>query len=213
MPTMIKPYVLILSGEVPQTRNAGAILLYRLFSEYPIDSLYVMGPPTDHGAKVLPCSYCELKMPMARFDNTRFSMYKRSWAATGLIPLPTHRRILSLLGSFKPRIVVAVMVSTPWILTAERTARLLGVPLVLIVHDLNEEFEKVFSWAKRGLFEQNRRVYRAAARRLCVSPEMEDYLANRYSVRGEVMYPNRSEDLQPRSPEMSRVLRAAMMKG
>jgi glycosyltransferase involved in cell wall biosynthesis len=101
------------------------------------------------------------------------------------------------------------MQNTSFICVAERTARKLGIPLVLIVHDLNEEFEKVFPWAKRALFERNRAVYRAASRRLCVSPEMAEFLEQRYGVPGEVMYPNRSEELQPGAAELSLTLRSA----
>ena len=151
-------------------------------------------------------------MPLARLEKTRLSMHKRSLTAVGLIPLPSHRLVMSLLGEFKPEVIVCVMANTPWVLTAERTARLLGVPLVLIVHDINEEFEKVFPWAKKALFEKNRAVYRAAARRLCVSPEMAEFLEQRYGVPGEVMYPNRSEELQPRALDDSLVLRASLQR-
>lgn len=207
------PNALILSGEIPQTKNAGAILLHRLFAEYPAERLFVVGPKPHEEAELLDCPYRELWMPLRRLEQTRLSVHKRSLAARRWIPLPSHQRIMRLLGDFVPEVIVCVMAGTPWMQTAVRTARKLGIPLVLIVHDLNEEFEKVYSWAKQSLFEQNRRVYRSAARRLCVSPEMEDYLANRYGVRGEVMYPNRSEDLIPRSPEMSRVLRDEGLRG
>jgi hypothetical protein len=251
-----------LSGEIPQTRNAGAILLYRLLRGYGLEArgesgqaeaadhrttglrdeggekrqgalgegreeaqnfekdhfgiskdgsqakLFVIGPKAHGEAELLDCPYRELRMPLARLENTRLSVHKRSLSAWGLIPLPSHRRIVRLLDDFRPDIIVCVMANTPWILTAERTARKLGIPLVLIVHDLNEEFEKVFPWARKALFEKNRQVYRVAARRLCVSPEMADFLEKRYGVPGEVVYPNRSEELQPRPLEMSLTLRA-----
>lgn len=270
------PCVLILSGEIPQTRNAGAIVLWRLFAGYgegeklkhgkaerlkeesgyggqpeaadqetkgPRDEggekrqgalgegreeaqnfekdyfgilqdgslakLFVIGPKAHAGAELLPCPYRELRLPLARFDNTRFSVLKRSLVACRLIPLPSQRKIMSLLGEFRPEVLVCVMIDTPWMLLAERTARRLGIPLVLIVHDINEEFEKVFAWAKKALLERNRQVYRAASRRLCVSPELAKYLEQRYGVPGEVMYPNRSEELQPRAAELSLTLRAA----
>ena len=303
------PRVLVLSGEIPQTRNAGAILLYRLLrgygheargergkgeaidqrtkgprdeevkepewhealgerqtagegrgqltgdrpsgsenqpersvdrlhsnqlirvgegqgtadrlrtssSELPSSTsssarLFVIGPKPHPEAELLDCPYRELRMPLARLEKTRLSMHKRSLTVVGLIPLPSHRLVMSLLGEFKPEVIVCVMANTPWVLTAERTARLLGVPLVLIVHDINEEFEKVFPWAKKALFEKNRAVYRAAARRLCVSPEMAEFLEQRYGVPGEVMYPNRSEELQPRALDDSLVLRASLQR-
>ena len=233
----ICPRVLILSDEVPQTVNAGAILLCRLFAGYgekpeiegrrselgeksrasvsnllpsasPSARLFVIGPKPHSDAKLLDCPYRELRMPLRRLETSRFNVHKRSLQALGFIPLPTHRAILRLLGDFRPEVIVTVMQGTPFICLAERTAKKLNIPLVLIVHDLNEEFEQVFPWAKQALFEVNRRVYSSAARRLCVSPEMAEHLERRYGVAGEVMYPNRSEELQPRPLEMSLTLRA-----
>lgn len=202
-----RPRVLILSGEIPQTRLAGAIVLHRLFSGYPPGRVFVIGPRPVEDAGLLPCPYRELWMPLRRLENSRLSMHKRSLTACGLVPLPSHRRVMKALGAFTPDVVVSVMANTPWMVTAERTARRLGIPLVLIIHDLNEEFEKVFPWARGALFRANRRVYRSADRRLCVSPEMAAYLAGRYEAPGEVMYPNRSEDLVPRPVEDSLVLK------
>ena len=252
MPTPDFKRVLILSEDIPETKYAGGILLWRLFAAYgegkklkcgkaerlkegscgrrhtadggrqtadglgnrgqgtgdrEEPKLFVIGPRAHPEAEVLDCPYRELRMPLARLDNTRLSMHKRSLSALGLIPLPSHGRVLGLLGGFDPQVIVCVMVNTPWMLLAERTARRLGVPLVLIVHDLNEEFEQVFPWARRALFEKNRQVYRAAARRLCVSPAMAKFLEDRYGVPGEVMYPNRGEELQPRPLAMSLTLR------
>lgn len=240
------PRVLIISDEIPQSRNAGSILLWRLFAGYGEEAqgiqhtadgkrdpagggrgqltsdggqgtgdsdseaakLFVIGPKAHAEAELLDCPYRELLMPLRRLETSRFNVHKRSLQAFGLIPLPSHRKILRMLGDFRPDVIVSVMQNTSFICVAERTARKLGIPLVLIVHDLNEEFEKVFPWAKRALFERNRAVYRAASRRLCVSPEMADYLEQRYGVPGEVMYPNKSEELQPRPLEMSLTLRA-----
>jgi hypothetical protein len=253
------PRVLVLSDEVPQTVNAGAILLYRLFrgygkqarpakdggskiggvettssrkiedcrlemvdksrasiSQLPSSAspdakqakLLVIGPKAHPDAQLLDCPYRELRMPLRRLETSRFNVHKRSLQAFGLIPLPSHRKILRMLGGFRPEVIVTVMQGTPFICLAERTAKKLNIPLVMIVHDLNEEFEQVFPWAKQALFELNRRVYSSAARRLCVSPEMAEYLERRYGVPGEVMYPNRSEELQPRPLEMSLTLRA-----
>lgn len=259
------PRVLIISEEIPQSRNAGSILLWRLFGGYGLEArgergqaeladqetkrprgergkgsewhealgkrleegegdfdsgnfdilkndgeakLFVIGPKPHADAELLDCPYRELPMPLRRLETSRFNVHKRSLQVFGLIPLPSHRKILRMLGDFRPDVIVTVMQNTSFICVAERTARKLGIPLVLIVHDLNEDFEKVFPWAKRALFERNRAVYRAASRRLCVSPEMAEYLEQRYGFPGEVMYPNRSEELQPRPLAMSLTLRA-----
>jgi hypothetical protein len=174
--------------------------------------LFVIGPKPHPDAKLLDCVYREMPMPLRRLEFSRFSLWKRSFQALGFIPLPAHRRVMQMLGDFRPEVIVTIMQGTPFMCLAERTSRKLGVPLVLIVHDLNEQFEKAYPWAKKALFKVNRRVYRSAARRLCVSPEMAEYLEGRYGVPGEVMYPNRSEELQPRPLEMSLTLRAAAEK-
>lgn len=231
------PRVLVLSDEIPQTVFAGGIILHRLFAGYseqpeievcrsdlgeesrisvsklpssasPSAKLFVIGPKPHPDAKLLDCPYREMPMPLRRLELSRFSIWKRSFQALGLIPLPTHRKVMRMLCDFRPEVVVTIMQGTPFMCLAERTARKLGVPLVLIVHDLNEQFEKVYPWAKKALFKVNRRVYRSAARRLCVSPEMAEYMEGRYGVPGEVMYPNRSEELRPRPLAMSLTLRA-----
>ena len=191
---------------------AGGIVLHRLLSGYPADRLLVIGQPAHPSARLLGCTYRFLQTPLRRLEKTRFSCHKKSLAAIGLIPLPSRRTITRLIGNFRPDVILCVMTGTPWLLTAKRTAVDLGVPLVLIVHDINEEFETVFPWAKNALFEKNRLVYRAAARRLCVSPEMAEFLEQRYGVPGEVMYPNRSEELQPRALDDSLVLRASLQR-
>jgi len=221
------PRVLILSEEIPQTVHAGGIILHRLFAGYGEGEklksgkaewltgenaeprLFVIGPKAHPDAEVLDCPYCELRMPWQRLEKTRLHRLKRSLQAAGLIPLPSHRQVVRLLGHFRPEVVVSVMQGTPFISLAARTARAFGVRLVLIVHDLNEEFERVYPWAKEPLFRRNRSVYRQAARRLCVSQEMARYLENRYGAPGEVMYPNRSEELMPRAADLSLTLRAA----
>lgn len=226
------PRVLVLSDEIPQTVSAGGIILHRLFAGYGRQTkpahcerdncntlkndtgtkLFVIGPKPHPDAKLLDCPYREMPMPLRRLEFSRFNLWKRSFQALGFIPLPAHRRVMQMLGDFRSEVIVSIMQGTPFMCLAERTARKLGVPLVLIVHDLNEQFEKVYPWAKKALFKVNRRIYRSAARRLCVSPEMAEYLEGRYGVPGEVMYPNRSEELRPRPLAMSLTLRAAAGK-
>ena len=84
-----------------------------------------------------------------------------------------------------------------------------GLPLVVIVHDVNDEFEPVLPVAQKAIRRRDARFYRYATRRLCVSPEMEAFFAETYGVHGEVLYPNRSEDLHPRPFEEARTLKRA----
>jgi glycosyltransferase involved in cell wall biosynthesis len=82
-----------------------------------------------------------------------------------------------------------------------------GIPLVVIVHDDPEDFNRSYFWAGRAIRHQIRRIYRHAAHRLCVSPELEHLLRERYGVGGTVMYPNRSEAIVPRDPGESLALK------
>ncbi|MEY3481735.1 MAG: hypothetical protein RIQ71_2510, partial [Verrucomicrobiota bacterium] len=175
-PDKMLPRVLVLSDEVPQTVNAGAILLHRLFRGYGLEArgergqqpetgdgrsemgagervsiselpsstsasarLFVIGPKPHPNAELLDCPYRELRMPLRRLETSRFNVHKRSLQAVGFVPLPPHRKILRLLGDFRPEVIVTVMQGTPFMCLAERTAKQLKIPLVLIVHDLNEE--------------------------------------------------------------------------
>ena len=95
-----------------------------------------------------------------------------------------------------------------WYDSAMAYARAKGLPLVTIVHDTNESFDKVYRWAKEAQRRADGRFYRFARHRLCVSPEMEEFCFQKYGVRGEVMYPNRDESLRPRPMEMNLDLRS-----
>src|SRR5580698_2871798 len=73
------PRVLFLHLEIPQTRNAGSMQLYRALEGYPGDRIRVIGMPLAEGAKGLPCEYRTRRLFTYRLVNTRF----RKWA-TGL---------------------------------------------------------------------------------------------------------------------------------
>jgi glycosyltransferase involved in cell wall biosynthesis len=104
-------------------------------------------------------------------------------------------------------VVVHVFSSLPYSEAAYSFSRRSGVPLVLIVHDDPEDFNGSYAWASSAVRRQLRRIYRHATSRLCVSPELERALYDRYSAAGNVMYPNRSEATLPRAPEASLSLR------
>jgi glycosyltransferase involved in cell wall biosynthesis len=105
--------------------------------------------------------------------------------------------------SFQPAVVVHVLSSLPYSEAAYSYSRRFGVPLVLIVHDDPEEFNGSYAWAGSATRRQVRRIYQHATSRLCVSPELERTLQERYGAAGNVMYPNRSEAIFPRAPHAS----------
>ncbi|MEO8276036.1 MAG: hypothetical protein ABI639_07435 [Thermoanaerobaculia bacterium] len=104
--------------------------------------------------------------------------------------------------------VLSVMQHAAYYDTAWRFAKSRGIPLVVIVHDVNEQFEPVLPIAVAAMRRRDGKFYRFASKRLCVSPQMERLCAELYDVGGDVMYPNRSEELMPRPIEASAKLRS-----
>lgn len=191
------PNLLVISETIPQTIYAGSILLYRLLKDYPTEKLLVIGVETHADAKLLGSRYERLKLPLKRLDRTRFSRLLRSLRAFNLVPQLTVNSIKYALKEFKPDVVLSVMQVQPYYHLAYRYARAQKIPLILLIHDIPEAFEIPYNWAVQRQIVRNAEVYRYASKRLCVSPEMRDYLEKVYGVRGDVLYPNRSEDLTP----------------
>ena len=201
------PKVLLLSDEGPQMSTAGGILLYRLLRGYPSGRLSVIERNPDPKQTQLPCRYARLTVPWRRFEGSRLNRWKRSLRAFHLTPEVEARRIDALLDGFEAEVCLSVMQHAAYYDCAYRFARHHDLPLVIIVHDVNEQFEPVFDWARAAARRRDGQVYRYATRRLCVSPEMEQLCAELYGVRGEVLYPNRSEELEPRDIGETRTLK------
>lgn len=181
--------------------------MLRLFSDYPADRLLVIGPPVPDGAKKLGCRYETLVPPFTRLNTSRLNVWKRTARAVGLIASISPPRIRRLLKGFQPELVITLLQNSDYYEVAERFCRSEGLPLYLVVHDTNEDFEPVFSWAKARQFAKDRRIYRFAKERFCISPEMAKYNEERFGVPGKVLYPIPDPEIQPRPLEWSRELR------
>jgi hypothetical protein len=199
--------VLIISEQIPHSISAGNIQLLRLFSDYPADKLLVVGPPVPEEAKRLACRYESLLPPLNRLNTTRFHAWRRTARFLGLIPLNSLREVNRLVGDFQPDLVLSLMETSDYYELAEQYARSKGIPLYLIVHDTNEEFEKVFSWAKPRQLDKDQRIYRFARERFCISPEMAEFNEERFGVPGKVLYPIPDPEIRPRPLEWSKALR------
>jgi len=206
-PATSLPRVLIYSNEFPQTGSAGGILLDRLFKDYAADRVRIIGPKPQPASAPLHFTHHELKMPWRRFEGSRLNKLHRTMRSYGLVPLAEPRNVDSLLGGFRPEVVLTVMQHGTWYDSAMRYAEARNLPLVTIIHDDNEGFDRVYSFARGAQRRRDGEFYRFAARRFCVSQEMEEEFARRYGVRGEVLYPNRSEELAPRDPRLNLSLR------
>jgi len=205
--------VAIISDEGPQTGTAGGLLLHRLFARHPADRLRVLARYVPTLGDPLPgVAYRRLVPRWRRLEASRFNVWMRSMRALGLVPPVPLREFDRLLEGFAPEVVFCVMQHSAYYDAAHRFAALRGLPLVVTVHDVNEEFEEVFPWARRAMRRRDGAFYRYASRRLCVSPEMERLCADLYQVSGSVLYPNRSEELGARPlSECSTLRRPAVL--
>ncbi|MBX3749535.1 MAG: glycosyltransferase [Opitutaceae bacterium] len=200
--------ILIISDEGPQTGTAGGLLLHRLLAGHPPSCLRVLARYVPTLGDPLPgVEYRQLTTPWMRFERSRFNRTKRSLRAWGLVPPPSMRRLDALVAGFQPEVVLCVMQHASYYDTALRFARSRRLPLVVIVHDVNDDFEPVLPWARAAALRRDGAFYRSAARRLCVSPEMETYCRERYRAGGDVLYPNRGADLKPVAFELAQRLR------
>jgi glycosyltransferase involved in cell wall biosynthesis len=198
----------MISDEGPQTGTAGGILLHRLLAGHPPGRLRVIARyvPTV-GDPLAGVHYARLLTPWAALERSRFNRLKRSLRALGLVPDVPRETLDRLVGDFSPDLVLCVMQHASYYDAAWSYARRRNLPLVVIVHDINDGFEPVLPWARAAARRRDGRFYRFARCRLCVSPEMAGLCEGLYGARGDVLYPNRSPDLAPRRYDDSASLR------
>lgn len=202
------PRLLVFSQVIPESRYAGSLLLLRLLKDYPAERLLVIGPRPYPESAILRCRYESLRdVPLARLYRTRLSRMKRSLDAFSFGAEVSVRDVERLAQEFQPDVVVTVMQESQFYRAASRFCSRNSLPFVILIHDLVELFEPVYSWALNRQRQRNAAVYRSAAARFCISPAMADRLRTDYGSDGTVLYPNRSEDLMPRPSVMSETLR------
>ena len=159
------------------------------------------------GAKNLTCRYETLLPLLNRLNNTRFHAWRRTARILGLLPLKSLQEVDRLVGDFQPDLILSLMQTSDFYVLAEKYARFKKIPLYLIIHDTNEDFEKVFCLAKKAQFMKDQRIYRSAIERFCVSPEMAEFNERRFGVPGKVLYPIPDPEIRPRPVEWSKELR------
>lgn len=192
------PRVLVVGPDLPHLGVAGSILLHRLFQGWPPESLLAVGPSVPASILKHSCRFLAYQPTLGRFENTRVARLLRLLRALRVIPAGQIA-----LPDFQPDVVVHILSSLAYSEAAYSCSLRSGVPLVLILHDDPEDFNGTYYWASHLTRRQVQRIYRHATSRLCVSPEMERTLRERYGAAGDVMYPNRSENTLPRPPQAS----------
>lgn len=196
------PFIVLIAEEVPNAETAGGIILWRLLRHWPADRMVVLGPPPPPHAETLACDYRPFKPPITRLQFTRLA---------SLVPplspfMPSGLPDIMYSGD---AVVLSVMQTSAYYAAAASFARRHGLRMGLVVYDDPEEMERVRWWSRPLVRAFNRRAYRFADVRFCISPALRDALQVRYGADGDVLYPIRDRSLAPRAPDVNRTLRNA----
>lgn len=194
--TADSPRVLYLADVPVESSYHGSLLIYRLLQGLASDRLLVC----EHRGP----SQADRRLPSVRYEllegqwtHPQISRFALAVAATRDV-----KRALALIRNtgFAPEAVLTVTYGTGW-LTAHHVARVLQIPLHVVVHD--DGGEGISRWPILRQFGKASfaKMYRAASSRLVVSPGMEEEYFRRYGVHGTVLYPSRDRDApSPNAP-------------
>jgi hypothetical protein len=201
------PRLLFVTSEIPQTRNAGSMQLYRALQGYPGDRIRVIGMPLEEGAKGLPCEYRTRRLFTYRLVNTRFRKWATGLNALDLWPEPGLSRTIAMLEGFKPDLVVTVMDKLSYYKHAWKVAQRLVAGLVTISMDDPQTFE-VTNPLFQGAFDRLlSRLYQSTALSLGVSQEMSAYIQTQFGKASETFYFGPPDGLKVRAAAESLRLR------
>ena len=187
---------LLYFGEVPvESSYHGSALLYRLLANYPRGKLHII----ERAAR--------RSKPEQRLASVEYDSIPADWSVGGRFlreraPI-LYWQIWRILGSLWAtracqhvrgvgvEAVLTVCEGTLW-LGARSLAKRLKVPLYLIIHD--DVFRELqgTGWLLKHLNKRFGHVYREAAGRFCISPQMADLYERDYGAPADVLYPTRS---------------------
>ena len=184
---------LVYIGDVPiESSYHGSALIFRLLQRYPADRLVVIERSTSRSLpsrRLADVRYEELGSRIGRLLTTRVHRMAASWLVVNAKRLAG--RIPSLIGDFSPEAVLTVAHGFSW-LTASAFAERTRLPLHLIVHDDWPGMATLITPVRRWMEQRYGEVYRQAASRLCVSPQMVSEYERRYRAKGTLLYPSRA---------------------
>lgn len=202
------PRVLLMTSESPHSGAAGAIVLLRLFRDFPPDRLVVVtSAPPPQGSERLAVRYETLGLAVDRLNRTRLWTWRtmiRIWGGARLLRLS---RIDRALRGFKPDVVATLMQDSWYYDFAARYARQRRLPLALFIHDLPGGFEPVPPALRKRQQKRDAAVFRQAAARFCISSGMADWFSDNTGQKAEVLPPPASDLTPTRDPAMAARLR------
>src|SRR5579872_5428803 len=177
------PRLAVIADVALERVSGGALLLHRLFRDYPAERLAnvynaARGFATAQPDKLLPgVTYLPFEYRVPRIIRNRFNPF---WPVVMSQYMRVHTAsIIGLLSKFQPTAILTIPHWYLWF-TAAAVARELQLPLHLIVHDdwpsytTFRQSGPIWQSVRWGCRKAMRPVYRQAVSRLCVSPGMEE---------------------------------------
>jgi glycosyltransferase involved in cell wall biosynthesis len=199
-------------GEVPvECSYHGSALVWRLFENYPPEDLLIV--------EGIYHSLVERRLPRVRYIHpptpgvsrmlrTRYSI-QVSEVLYRTIPI-LAASILPSVAYRRPEAIITVCHGLFW-LVAAKVAKILKVPLHLIVHDHVPDTVPGSERLRDRISHEFGRVYSTATSRFCVSEEMVIEYEQMFGVTGQVLYPSRAQSSHNQS--LSLAVRCSIASG
>jgi glycosyltransferase involved in cell wall biosynthesis len=200
------PRVLFCTSEIPQSINAGSLMLYRIMQSYPPDRVMVLGMIPEPGGELLACRYEPLRLLTHRLVCTRFHQWVTGLNSLNVCYEPGLKSSAIQIRDFDPDLIVTVMDKLSYYKHAWALSKRLGARLVTITLDDPQTFERAHPWLEGAYTRFLRRMYSDAVLSFGVSHEMCEYIEARFGKPSVVLYPPPG-NIQPRAPAKSKQLR------
>ena len=189
------PPRLLYISDVPPDSVPGNAAMYRLLQGYPAEKLQILLGNIQAGRPDLrlkgPEFHSLQTAAFPRLIRTRFaSIYGAFLYASSPWKAGLADRCVT---AFRPQAIFTVAHTFGWLI-ADAVARRYRLPLHLAVWDDHVRQAGLPAWAHRSAEKRFAAIYRRAASRLCVSPNMAELFEKRYGVPGTVLYPPRAAD-------------------
>lgn len=186
------PRIAFVSEVPPLNLSAGPAQLYRLLAPYPAERVLLCddaGLPEYPGFNLPGVVRLRMRFNWTRLMRSRFGVWNGGltyfWD-----PLVLAGRLVSALRHHRSEVVLSIAHGHVW-WPAYLSARHLGLPYVLIVHDHWRYSMSLPAWLDRPAHARFAAAYRGAALRLVISPEMARRYQAATGVDARVLYPLR----------------------
>lgn len=163
----------------------------------------VFGKKPNPEAQILTCPYYELEYPfLERLRLSRFTSILSDLQSLKLLLPRLPIRLKKIAKAFEPDMVISLMQHITYYHPAYLFAKKNKLPFILFCHDDVEDFSRIHPGFKRILIQLNSKIYRAASKRICISPEMAEKWKVKYGVGSDFLYPIASKALTAKAIDL-----------